>query len=381
MKIQEVITRAMLGHIKWYQAAEIIGVSDRQMRRWKERYERYGYDGLLDRRRNEPSPRRLPMKVATKVLQLYRGGYFDFNVRHFHEELLTEHRIKVSYGWTKALLQTAGLVKKAKKRGQYRRRRERRPLPGMLVHLDGSPHEWFKTEQGERQTLLAFLDDATSECLGAQFVTGEGTVPILTLLKELIEGRGTFVSLYTDRAGHFVYTPKAGGPPDRSHKTQIERVLDDLGIELICAHSPEARGRGERAWRTMQGRLPQELRRAGATTYEKANAYLRDVFIPKYNRLFSRPPAAEGTAFLPATGANLDHIVSLRYERTVGKDNIVQFRNHVYQLPKVQGIATLAGRKVQVRVLLCGTITILMGRRIVASFASEPPTGEWEEAA
>ena len=383
MKMQEVITRAMSGTIKWYQAAEILGISERQMRRWKVRYERQGYDGLLDRRRNFPSPRRIPMATATKVLRLYRAEYFDFNARHFHEELSEVHKMEVSYGWTKALLQEAGLVPKAKKRGQYRRRRERRPLPGMLIHLDGSSHAWFKVpgHAEERQTLLALLDDATGECLGAQFVPQEATVPLLRLLKELVQKRGTFVALYTDRARHFVFTPVAGGPPDRSKKTQIEQVLDELGIELIAAHSPEARGRGERAWRTMQGRLPQELRRAGARSYETANAYLRKAFVPKFNLKFAIAPATRGTAFVPVLKANLDRIFALRYDRTVGKDNVVQFNHQTYQLPKVQGISTLAGRRVQVRVLLNGTTEILLGPQRVAAFSSTAPTVEIEPEA
>jgi hypothetical protein len=284
---------------------------------------------------------------------------------------MERHHLGVSYGWTKAILQEAGLVPRARKRGQYRRRRERRPLPGMLIHLDGSPHRWFDDAQPGEQTMLALVDDATSECLAARLVPEEATVPILALLKELVVERGTFVALYTDRAGHFVHTPVAGGPPNRSQKTQIEQVLDELGIELIAAHSPEARGRGERVWRTMQGRLPQELRRAGATTYEAANAYLREVFVPKYNARFAVAPSLKGTAFMPAARANLDRIFALRHERTVGRDNVVRFANRALQLPKVRGVPTLADRKVQVRQLLDGTLEVLQGRRLVASFAGD----------
>lgn len=249
------------------------------------------------------------METAKSILRLYREEYFDFNVRHFHEEIREKHSVSVSYTWVKLLLQESGLVVRAKKRGQYRRRRERKPLPGMLVHLDGSPHRWFQHRDGDRQTLLSVIDDATSECLAAKFVEEEATRPILEILKEVVLRRGTFISLYTDRASHFVYTPKAGGPPDRSRKTQVEQVLDELGIELIVAHSPEARGRSERAFKTMQGRLVPELRRAGATTYEEANHYLREVFVPRYNRLFRVDAAESGSAFLPVVGANLDTLL------------------------------------------------------------------------
>lgn len=379
MKVQEVILRGMSGALKWHEAAEILGLSERQLRRWRERYDEYGYDGLFDRRRQVPSPRRIPLEVAEHVLQLYRDEYEGYNVRHFHEELQEVHDIEVSYSWTKALLQGAGLVKKAKKRGQYRRRRERRPLPGMLLHLDGSKHAWFAHPEDEQQTLLSVLDDATGECLYARFFKEEGTAEVLEVLKRVVSERGTFISLYTDRASHFVYTPNAGGPPDRSKKTQVQQVLDELGIELIVARSPQARGRSERSWRTMQGRLPNELRRAGVTSYEAANAYLEATFRPKFNRRFTVEPSERGTAFIRVVGVNLDQVFATRHERTVNPDNTVSFENRVLQLPKVKGIATLRGRKVEVRQHLDGNLDVLLGRRLVGSFPTE--AGETAEPA
>ena len=380
MKVQEVILKAAGGQIKWYQAAEILGISDRQMRRWKIRYEALGYDGLFDRRRKIPSPRRIPMQVAKEVLRLYREEYFDFNVRHFHEELSEKHAISVSYTWVKMLLQESGLVARGKKRGQYRRRRDRRPLPGMLLHIDGSIHRWFEHEDDEMQTLLSVIDDATSECLAARFVPQEATRPILETLKEVVSTRGTFITLYTDRAGHFVHTPKAGEPPDRSHKTQIEQVLDELGIELIVAYSPEARGRSERAFGTMQGRLVPELRKACITTYEEANRYLSEIYISKYNKRFGVKPEERGTAFIPARGANLTRIFSLRHQRTVYKDNTVHLGKRILQLPKPKGVTTLGQRKVQIREHLDGTLEVFSGKRLIASF---PPEAEqkWQHAA
>ena len=371
MKVQEIILRAMSGQINWCQAAQILGFSARHLRRLKKNYEDYGYDGLYDRRRKVPSPRKIPMETAQKVLRLYRQEYFDFNMRHFHQEIREKHGISLSYSWTRGLLQGAGLVLKCKKRGQYRSRRERRPLTGMLLHLDGSTHRWFDHPEDEMQDLLSVIDDATSECLGAAFVPQEGTRPILRLLFEVVRKHGTFISLYTDRAGHFVYTPKAGGPPDRSKKTQIERVLDELGIELIVAKSPEARGRSERAFGTMQGRLVPELRRAQVKSYEEANRYLQEVFIPKYNRYFGVPPTETGTAFIPVVGANLDRIFALRHERTVGKDNTVQLDRRVLQLPKIQGVSTLARRKVEIREHLDGKLEVLSGKRSLEVFNAE----------
>jgi len=371
MKVQEIILRAMSGQINWCQAAQILGFSARHLRRLKKSYEEYGYDGLYDRRSKSPSPRKIPFEIAQKILKLYREEYFDFNMRHFHQEIREKHAILLSYSWIRGLLQGAGLVLKSKKRGQYRRRRERRPLTGMLLHLDGSTHRWFEHPQDERQDLLSIIDDATSECLGAVFVPQEGTRPILHLLLEVVRKYGTFISLYTDRAGHFVYTPKAGGPPDRSKKTQIERVLDELGIELIVAKSPEARGRSERAFGTMQGRLVPELRRAQVKSYEEANRYLQEVFIPKYNRYFGVPPTEGGTAFIPVVGANLDRIFALRHERTVNKDNTISIEGRVLQLPKIKGVSTLARRKVEIREHLNAKLEVLSGKRLLASFDSE----------
>lgn len=371
MKRQEVILRAMSGEIKWYQAAQILGISDRQMHRVKCGYEKYGYDDLVDRRKCVPSPNRIPMEVAEKIVRLYREEYFDFNVKHFHEELQENHDVGVSYSWTKVLLQGAGLVKKAKKRGKYRRRRERKPLTGMMMHLDGSQHHWFGGSEDEQQTLLAILDDATSKCLWAKFFPSEGTLEVLEGIAEVVQKHGTFISLYVDRASHFVYTPKAGGPPNRSVKTQVEQVLDELGIELIAAMSPEARGRSERNWRTMQGRLPQELRRAGATDYNAANQYLCKVFVRKFNRLFSVKSKQEGTAFIPVVGVDIKRIFALRHERTVNKDNTISFNNRMLQLPKVRGVATLAKRKVEIREHLDGVLCVYLGRRLIAEFDSE----------
>ena len=141
MKLQEVLLRATSGKIKWWQAAELIGISERQMRRWRKRYEEQGYQGLLDRRRRKPSSRRVPKEQVEQVLELYREQYFDLNVRHFHEKLREEHGIGLSYTWVKQALQGAGLVKRKSKRGVHRKRRQRRPLPGMMLHIDGSHHQ------------------------------------------------------------------------------------------------------------------------------------------------------------------------------------------------------------------------------------------------
>src|SRR3984893_12603567 len=273
MKIQEVILRAVAKKITWAQAGEIIAVCERQMRRWKERYEEFGYDGLFDHRLGKPSPKRVPLATVEEILRLYQEQYSDFNVQHFHEKLREKHQIRLSYTWVKKALQGAGLVRRARKRGVHRRRRERRPLPGMLLHIDGSWHQWFQDDRW--YDLLVILDDATSQIYYAQLVEEESTMTVLRALREVIEQQGIFCALYSDRASHFFWTPRAGGKVDAARPTQVGRALQELNIRMIPAYSPQARGRSERGFGTWQGRLPQELRLQGIVTLEQANQFLR----------------------------------------------------------------------------------------------------------
>src|SRR5271169_4276808 len=296
MKGQEVILRALAKRITWWQAAEIIGISDRQMRRWRERHEEFGFRGLFDRRRGKPSPKRVPMAVLERVLELYRERYFDLNVLHFHEKLRAEHQIELSYSWVKQALQGAGLVAKGRKRGVHRKRRERRPLPGMLLHIDGSRHRWFQDERW--YDLIVILDDASSEIYYAQLVEEESTATVMAGLREVIEHKGLFCALYSDRGSHFWLTPKVGGKVDPHRLTQVGRALRGLGVQMIPAYSPQARGRSERSFGTWQGRLPQELRLHGITTLEAANQFLRDHYIAEFNGRFQVVPAQRGSAFV-----------------------------------------------------------------------------------
>jgi transposase len=297
MKVQEVILRAMAKKITWWQAAEIIGISDRHMRRWRERYEEFGYDGLFDRRRGKPSPKRVPMALVEQILGLYREKYFDLNVRHFHEKLGADHKIKLSYSWVKQALQGAGMVARGRKRGVHRKRRPRRPLPGMLLHIDGSRHRWFQDERW--YDLIVILDDATSEIYYAQLVEEESTVTVMAGLKEVIEGKGVFCALYSDRGSHFWLTPKVGGRVDPHRPTQLGRALRELGVQMIPAYSPQARGRSERNFGTWQGRLPQELRLHGVRTLEGANAFLREHYIAEFNRRFQVRAAHRAARLYP----------------------------------------------------------------------------------
>jgi transposase len=368
MKVQEVILRALAKRITWWQAAEIIGISDRQMRRWRERYEEFGFRGLFDRRRGKPSPKRVPVATLERVLELYRDRYFDLNVRHFHEKLSGEHDIDLSYSWVKGVLQGAGLIARGRKRGQHRKRRPRRPLPGMLLHIDGSEHRWFQDERW--YDLLVILDDASSEIYYAQLVEEESTATVLAGLREVIAKQGIFCALYSDRGSHFWLTPKAGEAVDHSRLTQVGRAMRELGIQMIPAYSPQARGRSERNFGTWQGRLPQELRLAGCTTLEAANRFLREQYVAEFNRRFQLKPEQAGTAFVPCRRAELDNIFCLQWQRTVNRDNTVSFENLHLQIEPLRWRASLAGCTVTVHQHLDGTLSLHHGPHCVGRYDS-----------
>src|SRR6202049_4548247 len=306
MKLQDVLLKAMARKIRWWDEAEIIGVTDRTMRRWRERLEAEGYSGLVDRRKGKPSDKRVPLARVEEVLRLYQEVYFDLNIRHFHEKLRDEHGIELSYTWVQKALQGAGLVARGKRRGKHRRRRERRPLPGMLLHIDGSKHQWFGDQRW--YDLIVILDDATSEIYYAQLVEEESTRTVMAGLREVIETRGLFCALYSDRGSHFFVTTKAGEKVDKHRLTQVGRAMKELGVRMIPAYSPQARGRSERNFGTWQGRLPQELRLAGISTVEGANAFLRERYVAEFNEKFTLPAANPQTAFRRTSRTDLNWI-------------------------------------------------------------------------
>jgi transposase len=369
MKVQDVMLQAMAKKITWWQAAEILGISDRHMRRWRERYVEEGYNSLLDRRRGKPSRRRVPLATVEKVFALYREKYFDLNVQHFHEKLQAEHGIELSYTWVKQALQGAGLVARGRKRGAHRKRRERRPLPGMLLHIDGSRHQWFQDERW--YDLIVILDDATSEIYYAQLVEEESTATVMEGLQEVIERKGVFCALYSDRGSHFWLTPKVGGKVDYHRRTQVGRALHELGVQMIPAYSPEARGRSERNFSTWQGRLPQELRLRQLRTLEAANRFLRDDYIPEFNRRFQVAPRQRGNAFVPCRSRDLERIFSLQFERSVNRDNTVSFQNLSLQIERVRWRATLAGCQVVVHQHLNGTLSLTHGPHCLGRYDAD----------
>jgi hypothetical protein len=287
--------------------------------------------------------------VVEKVFALYREKYFDLNVQHFHEKLQAEHGIELSYTWVKQALQGAGLVARGRKRGVHRKRRERRPLPGMLLHIDGSRHQWFQY---------------------AQLVEEESTVTVMAGLREVIDRKGIFCALYSDRGSHFWLTPKVGGKVDYHRRTQVGRALHELGVQMIPAYSPEARGRSERNFGTWQGRLPQELRLRQIRTLEAANQFLRELYLVEFNRRFQIAPAQRGNAFVPCRSRDLERIFSLQFERTVNRDNTVSFQNLSLQLERVGWRGTLAGCQVTMHQHLDGTLSITHGPHLLGRYTA-----------
>src|SRR5215468_2937405 len=369
MKVQEVILRALSGPLTWLQAADILGRSPRSIRRLRWRYQHYGYDGLFDRRRRTPSPRRAPVAEVERLLHLYRTHYDGFNVRHFLRKARQAHGVPFCDSFVKKALQGAGLVPKQRARGRHRRRREPRPCFGELLHLDGSRHQWLALVPEQWLTLITVVDDATKEVLYAQFTEGgESSASVMTALRSVVSSWGIPTALYTDRAHWAAHTPVAGAAPDRRKLTQVGRALAQLGIEHILGYSPQARGRSERMNGTLPGRLVNELRRAGITTLAAANRYVRERFLPDFNAEFARPPAEPTPAFVPLGPVDLEQILCHQDERTVARDNTVTLDGVVLQLAKQAGRRSCAGLRVLVRRHLSGQHSVWHGTRRLGLF-------------
>jgi transposase len=369
MKVHEVIMRALDGQLTWLQAAEILGRSPRSIRRLRHRLQVSGYDGLFDRRRQTPSPKRAPVAEVQRLLALYRTRYQGFNVRHFHQLARRQHGVGFCYAFVKKALQSAGLVPKHRPRGRHRRRREPRPCFGELLHLDGSRHRWLALVPEQWCTLIAVVDDATKRLLyAALWEGGESVRAVMTALRGVLERDGLPMALYTDRAHWAVHTPVAGGAPERRRLTQVGRALARLGVEHILGYSPAARGRSERVNRTLQDRLVNELRIAGITTVAAANRYLRERFLPAFNDEFARPPADPTSAFVPLGPVDLEQILCVEEERVVGRDNVVTTAGVALQVAKQPGRRTCAGLRVLVRRHLNGEHSVWYGARCLGRY-------------
>jgi transposase len=367
MKFEEVYGRLGRGVLSQAEAAEVLGMSERNFRRWRGRYEAEGADGLYDRRLGRVSARRAAVDEVMTVLELFDTRYWDFGVKHLHETLVAEHGFRRSYNWLRITLQAHGRVTPAPRRGAHRRKRPRRPMVGMMLHQDGSRHEWIA---GETWDLIVTMDDATSEIYSAFFVAEEGTISTFRGLREVIAEHGLFCSLYADRGSHYWHTPEAGGPVDKDNPTQVGRALQQLGIELIPAYSPEARGRSERMFGTLQKRLPQELRVAGIATMEAANRFLAEVYLPRHNACFARAAEDAGAAFVPFAG-NLEDILCIQEERVVGNDNTVRYKNRTLQIPADRHRHHYVKATVRVHEYPGGGLAVFHGPRRLARYTAD----------
>jgi hypothetical protein len=364
----EVLKKAQDGVITWQQAADICGITSRHLRRLKERHEVHGVAGLRDGRAGRRTKRGVSAETIDEVCRLKREVYPDFSIRHFHQFATEKHGIRLGYTKVRDVLHMRGVVEPEASRGKYRRRRERRPMRGMLVHLDASTHEWIPGLP--MRDLVIALDDADGRALYGRFVEQEGTMSTLEALDHVLRRWGRFCELYTDRGSHFCTTTKAG-PPDEEQHTQLSRVLKALGIRHILARSPEARGRSERYFGTVQGRLPQELRLAGIRDYEAADRYLNEGFLPDLNRRFTVEPREQESAFVPLAGMNLELLLSVQHERIVQRDNTVVFERMHLQLSPTRTRHHFVRCPVLVHELLDGTLAVSHQGTIVARFSSD----------
>jgi len=368
MRFEELYERRQRRTLTMAEAAEMLGVTERTFRRWSGRYDTEGVEGLQDRRIGRLSARAVPVNEALRMMTWYATRYTGWTVKHFHERWQAEHGGTRSYSWTKKTLQAAGHVTRAPRRGAHRKKRPRKPLPGMMLHQDGSTHEWVP---GCQWDLIVTLDDATSEIYSAFFVEEEGTLSSLRGLQEVMATQGLFSSLYTDRGSHYWHTDEAGGTVDKSRLTQVHRALQQLGVTLIPAYSPEARGRSERAFRTLQDRLPKELALAGITEMAAANHYLTTQFLPAYNRRFAVPAHEAGTAFIPWIGTHLAEILCVHEERVVAKDNTVRYQGLSLQIPQDPHRFHYVKVTVRVHAYPDGTLAVFHGPRCLARYHAD----------
>lgn len=368
MKRHEVLVQAIAGKMTWLQAADVLGLSPRTVRRWRARMEQYGIDGLKDRRMLSPSGKAIKPPELARWLKLYRTRYRGYNARHFWSTCRREHGLSWSYTLIREALQAAGLVRRHRPRGRHFRRREPRGCLGEMLHLDGSRHHWLARCPDDYQHLMVVVDDATRRILYAQLAEHESTQAVFGALGAVLKQHGIPQALYTDRASWAAVTRKAGEPVDKSRLTQVGRALKRLGVEHILAYSPQARGRSERVHRTLQGRLVNELRVAGIRSLEAANRFLTERFLPAYNHEFARPAAQPESAFVALHGVALEDILCHEEERCVARDNTVQLESVRMQIDKQPGRATCAGLTVTLRRHLDGSHSVLWGKRLLGRY-------------
>ena len=379
MRFEELLERWESGRLSHAEAASALGISERTLRRWRERYEEDGADGLVDRRVGQPSPKRAPEDELERMRALYQQHYQGFTIKHFHEKLAKRHGYKLGYTTTRVHLQKTGTVPPAPRRGAHRRKRPRRPMAGMLLHQDGSQHAWLAGQPA--LDLIITMDDATSEIYSAFLVAQEGTMSSFRGLVEVIARHGLFMELYTDRGSHYFVTPEAGGRVSKTQLTQVGRALKQLGIGHIPAYSPEARGRCERAFRTLQDRLPKEFALAGIASIEAANRFLCETYLPEHNARFAEPADEPATVLVPVPEVLWRDVLCVQEERRVGNDNCVRWHDRSLQIPPTPLRPHLVRATVRVHAYPDGTLAIFKGPQRLASFPPPAPAGAEDLAA
>jgi len=384
----EVIQRVFRRELRMAEAALVLGVSERHSYRIKARIREEGVKGVVHGNRGRSCRWKLSEKTERRVVELAKGKYRGFNDHHLSEKLEQEEGIKLSREKVRRVLRSHGISSPRRRRPpKHRSRRERREAEGMMVQIDGSPHDWLEG-RGPYLCLIGAIDDATSKVPAAFFEEQESSAAYFRLFLEIGKREGLPISAYTDRHSIF-FTEREPTLEEqlsgKRAKTQVARALEELGITLIPAGSPQAKGRIERLWGTFQDRLVSELRLAGAKTKEQAQAVL-EKFLPQYNRRFSKPAAKALPAWQKVEAKRLEQSLCFKYPRTVAKDNIVQFGGALLQIPKGSPCRSYANRKVQVHVLLDRSVELFYQGEKIARFDSKTThamglyrtNGRWE---
>ena len=356
-----VIENTIEGYLKADLAAEELCLSKRQVFRLKRKLKEKGIEGIIHGNRGRASPRRIPDAARDTIDYLYRGKYDGFNISHFTEMLAEREEIFISRETVRGILLEKGSCEKKKKYPKHRSWREPMPKEGMMLQFDTSDHDWLEA-RGPRIKLIGGIDDATKDVPWALFAYQDSVEENMAVLKRIIKRKGIPLSLYVDKDSKFI-TTRHGGLHVRikkdQEKTQMQRAWDELGISVIFAESPQAKGRIERLWGTFQDRLISELRLEGISSLKEANNYLRSVFLVKYKRKFTRKPKVEDSAYRPIPqGIDLDRIFSIKEERCVQWDNTISYETRRYQILPTETRLGFAKAKVEVQRHLNGTIHI-----------------------
>jgi transposase len=374
----QVLNLLLEGHCTATRAAELMDLSVRQVRRLKQRYREDGPGALAHGNRGRPPANAVSLACAATVVRLASSEYAGFNHSHICELLEEEHGIKLSRPTVARLLRNAGIRSPRRRRvRRYHARRARSAREGMLIQVDASQHDWLEG-RGPRLVLVGGVDDATSAIVWGRFREREDAAGYLLMLRESVREHGIPLAWYADKHGAFQRNDKepwtigeqlAGGRVP----TQVGQALAKLGITLIPAHTPQAKGRVERCWETLQDRLVKDLRRADARTIEEANVVL-ERFLPRYRQRFGRPPADPASAYRPLKrGDDLDAICSFHYVRVVGNDNVVRLEERTVQLPPGPRGRSYARCRVDVQERLDGRFVISYQGKVVAE--QDPPEG------